>query len=59
MLTILLEITDELNETKVSFRVKEEHLTEAEDFWKRRLFPLLKNSVDTAVALLEDHKERP
>jgi hypothetical protein len=58
MVKILVEIAKDPNTTNVSFKVEEEHPTPAEEFWKERLCAVLKNSLGTAVALLE-HVEKP
>jgi len=59
MVKILVEIADETNATNISFKVEDEHPTEAEEFWKGRLCAVLKNSLGTAVALLGDRAEKP
>jgi hypothetical protein len=59
MVRILVEIADETSATKISFKVVDEHPTEAEEFWKGRLCAVLKNSFGTDVALLEERAEKP
>jgi hypothetical protein len=59
MVKILVEITEGTNATNISFKVEDEHPTQAEEFWKGRLCAVLKNSLGTAVALLGEHAETP
>ena len=59
MVKILVEIADEISATNISFKVEEEHPTDAEELWKGRLCAVLKNSLGTAVALLGERAEKP
>jgi hypothetical protein len=59
MVKIHIEIVDGTNATNISFKVEDEHPTEAEEFWKGRLCAVLKNSLGTAVALLGERAEKP
>jgi hypothetical protein len=59
MVKILVEIVDETNATNISFKVEDEHPTEAEEAWKGRLCGVLKNSLGTAVAVLGDREQKP
>jgi hypothetical protein len=59
MVKILVEIVDETNATNISFKVEDEHPTEAEEAWKGRLCAVLKNSLGTAVVVLGDRAQKP
>jgi hypothetical protein len=59
MVKILVEIADEINATNISFKVEEEHPTASEELWERRLGPVLKNALNTAVALLGERAKEP